>query len=1482
AALLPLGCDGDGGDDCTSHALTLCVDDTTYWVNSCGILEEEIAQCECGCAEGNRECQPDCCTPDCAGRECGSDGCTGSCGACTVAGEVCVVASGQCVACSPDCAGKECGLEATCGSSCGECTAPESCNALGVCECLPDCAGKECGGNGCGGSCGDCQAGESCDAAGQCQACTADCTGQECGDDGCGGSCGECTTAGEVCVLATGQCEPCTPECAELECGPDPHCGASCGDCQGCAGPDPALCLADGSCATPCCPDCTGRECGSDGCGGACGTCQENETCDAAGQCQPCSPACTGRVCGPDGCGGSCGDCTVEGESCNLSGQCAPADAIEHCADLTPPAAGTCEVTAGNSNLLFRGNILGPDRAYQGGELLVSAGGNILCVGCSCAAEPEAGGATVVTCAEGAISPGLINTHDHLTFTHNAPGSWGTERYEHRHDWRKGKNGHTKIPVSGMDNAAEQTWGELRQIMGGTTSMAGAGNAAGWVRNLDQGSQEGLGQGSIDSPTFPLGDSDGTQLDSGCAYPSIDDADVLTNDCYLAHVAEGINDYARNEFLCLSSSANSGRDLTAANSTFIHLIGLLAIDGQELADNSTALAWSPRSNVSLYGFTAPVTMYAQQGVLISLGTDWSASGSINLVRELRCVDQLNTNNYGGFFSDSQMWLMATANAASALAIDDAVGLLLPGRVADVAIYDGAGRANPWRAVIEAEPDDVVLVLRGGKPLYGDTPLMAALPNGQTGCEVLPQAVCGAQKTACVQRESGMSYSALAAANTASYGLFFCGTPTNEPSCTPFRTGEFDGLPEANDSDGDGIPNADDLCPLVFDAPRWVDNDQQPNADGDSVGDLCDPCPQDPDTEQCTPTDPNDRDRDGVPNAVDNCPQDPNPNQSDLDGDGTGDVCDACPNDFNEPGAACPASIYAIKTGAVPTGSQVMVEGVVTAVASPRFWIQVPEAEHDAGLGYTFSGLFVYVSASNPNGLTIPARGDRVAVSGTVKNFYGQLELDPVVSVSVLASGQSLPAPQPVLPADVGTGGAQAPAYEGVLVGVVDGEVTALNPPAGPGDADPTQEYILGGALKVNDYMYLSSPFPLVGDTYSVTGVLRYANNDYKLEPRDADDVIVGGTAPAKLVAFGPSPVYVEEGATGSTPALVVTLNRAPEAGSGGVAITLLSGDDTRLTVPAQVVVPEGTRTAAVPLTGVLGGAAPVVVTASLDPDSLQADVVVLDPARVPVPVAFDPDPLSLGVGGRLTASVQLDIPGRAGGSPVALAAGDPSLLSAPLEVIVPEGAFSATFELVALLAGSTTLTASSGGADLVAQVEITDRPLVGLILSEVLYDTSGEDSGLEWVEIYNGTNQAVDLAGYSLGAGGTDYTYSKLQLAGTIQPGGCFVVGGPTSSALNFNPVLDQAQDFNPDIQNSGTTADGVALFAVPAAQITAARVPIDAVIYGTTNVSNLLDESGLPGNVDVGDAGSARSIERDADGWQVQSAPSPNVCGPF
>ena len=1097
-------------------------------------------------------------------------------------------------------------------------------------------------------------------------------------------------------------------------------------------------------------------------------------------------------------------------------------------ASLPSNPDGRCAVTPGSSALLVTADVLRPGEVLRGGQVLVAAGGTIECVGCDCSASASAAGATAVVCPDAVLSPGLVNAHDHLTFTQNAPYTRTDERYEQRHDWRRGLRGHRRIPSAGMASRAQITWGELRFVVGGGTSTNGSGSAPGFLRNLDGSAMEGLGQEPADYDTFPLGDSDGTQLAMGCGYPSVTTAaSIAALDSYTPHVSEGIDATARNEFLCMRTGAN---DLVQAQSAFIHGVALLPPDIAEMAADGTALIWSPRSNITLYGDTARVTEFARLGVEIGLGTDWTPTGSMNMLRELQCADELNTLYYDGFFSDEQLWLMATQGAARALAVDDVVGTVAVGKVADLALFDARMHAD-HRAVIDATPADVLLVLRGGTPLYGDAATVEALPGGGASCD--PLDVCAVGKRVCAMREATQTLAALTAANASSYPLFFCGTPENEPSCLPERNGTappasvngstvYTGAIAGADADGDAIADAMDNCPRVFNPVRPVDDGAQADFDRDGEGDACDVCPLDPDTDACSAPDPSDTDADGVPNATDLCPTVPNPDQADADMDGAGDACDACPLVANPGGSACPGSIYDVKSGVVAAGSVIGVTGaLVTGVGATGYFLQV--APGSAGYrGADDSGVFVYTG-----GRPMVARGDLVNLaSATVSAFFGQIQLTRTTA-TVVSSGNPIPTPVMVTAAEVATGGTRAAALEGVVVQVGAVAVTDVAPAPGAADTAPTNEFVVAGALRIDDFLHLAAPFPALGERYaSIAGVLAFRNGDSKLLPRDAVDLVPDGN-PA-LVALEPALSFTRVGGA-SAPTFPTPLTvRLSRAATTPVVITLDSSDPGLVVSPLTIAA--GESMGSVLVSGTMVSATPYTVTATLDGLMRTASVRVLGATELPTLTGLTPTTASVFAGDAARFAVTLDLPAPPGGTSVLLAASAGG--SVPASVTVPEGATSASFDFTAGAGdASVTITATLDAAMFTATVTVTTAPPAELVLNEVDYDNVMTDDR-EFIELYNPGTTSRDLTGLAVvlinGSASTSI-YRTYALSGSLPGRSYLVLAAPTVTVPMGVTVVPLA-GARDNVQNGGATAtepgDAIALLD------TATGAVLDALSY--------------------------------------------------
>ncbi|MBC8069699.1 MAG: hypothetical protein IAG13_15285, partial [Deltaproteobacteria bacterium] len=256
---------------------------------------------------------------------------------------------------------------------------------------------------------------------------------------------------------------------------------------------------------------------------------------------------------------------------------------VTECGALKPAATGTCELTStGTSGVILRGTVLAPGEVFRGGSVFYSDAGIIECVDCDCTGAPGAADAAVVTCADGVISPGLVNPHDHITYANNYPIGEGVDRYEHRHDWRIGQGGHDDLPYNDEASNNVVAAAELRFVMSGATSAASAGGRMGLLRNLGNADQlEGLPVRSAFSDTFPLDDANGITDEMGCNYGddrrTADDIAGLTG--YLPHIAEGIDAAARNELTCTSSGTY---DLIAPQTAVVHAIGVVPDDAATL------------------------------------------------------------------------------------------------------------------------------------------------------------------------------------------------------------------------------------------------------------------------------------------------------------------------------------------------------------------------------------------------------------------------------------------------------------------------------------------------------------------------------------------------------------------------------------------------------------------------------------------------------------------------------------------------------------------------------------------------------------------------------------------------------------------------------------------------------------------------------------------------------------------------------------
>ena len=333
----------------------------------------------------------------------------------------------------------------------------------------------------------------------------------------------------------------------------------------------------------------------------------------------------------------------------------------------------------------------------------------------------------------GTIYPGLIDSHNHMHYNHiplwdfEVHTSQKSEEggYSNRNQWKNNPNYKrdiswmkTFVHTSSMWDMSNQQmkYAEVMAVAGGVTAVQGSpsSNFDAWDSMLSRNIElYNFGEDGIHTKVTTLeSDYQGNHIKSGNSSGSL-------NAWYL-HLAEGVDEESRAEFDVLVAN-----NLLVGELVVIHGTALGPAEFQQMGQAGTDLAWSPLSNLLLYGDTTDVVAADQAGVRISLAPDWGPSGSKNVLHELKVADLWNTNNLNSYFSDYDLATMVTKNPALGNNWDDSVGTINAGLYADLVVMD-TFHEDPYRNLIEAIDADVRLTVVNGQPVFGDIDLMSTL------------------------------------------------------------------------------------------------------------------------------------------------------------------------------------------------------------------------------------------------------------------------------------------------------------------------------------------------------------------------------------------------------------------------------------------------------------------------------------------------------------------------------------------------------------------------------------------------------------------------------------------------------------------------------------------------------------------------------------------------------------------------------------
>ncbi|MDA3901456.1 MAG: amidohydrolase family protein [Spirochaetes bacterium] len=342
--------------------------------------------------------------------------------------------------------------------------------------------------------------------------------------------------------------------------------------------------------------------------------------------------------------------------------------------------------------------LISPDKTIAEGKIVMSNGS------IDAVTAGEINCRVVLSIKNGVISPGLINSHDHLMGSYYPKVGKGPYQ-----NWLPWDNDLKSDPVyeerQQIVNRDLYLIGAYRNLLSGVTSVQD--HIPHFVQEpyLDILPLKLISEFTLSHSITSFALNWGGDVAEEYANAAANSLPFIT------HIAEGFDDETRVDLNTLKQKKGLG-----PNSVLVHGIAFSEDDIAEIAREGASVVWCADSNMFMFGRTANVREMLAAGVNVCIGTDSPMSGGLNILYEMNYDQQLYKELYNEKLPSKQIVKMVTANPGRAFFLDS--GRLEEGMLADVVVFRHEG-GDPYDSIVNATLADVRLVVIEGMPVYGD-------------------------------------------------------------------------------------------------------------------------------------------------------------------------------------------------------------------------------------------------------------------------------------------------------------------------------------------------------------------------------------------------------------------------------------------------------------------------------------------------------------------------------------------------------------------------------------------------------------------------------------------------------------------------------------------------------------------------------------------------------------------------------------------